>query len=164
MKLVQIVSLQETTRDIRSQMEWLESGIARADERNQSVINRVETVAEELAKAQVDTRSSYVLAEAEYLLKLADQRLLIERNPETATNLMRTAQGLLAQLEDGRLLTVREQLAQDIQLLSAILTSTYWEFRPNFWHLILYLMTLKLPVRRFSLESDSEPRMMLRNL
>ena len=118
-QLVQIVSLRETTRDIRSQMERLESGIARADERNQSVINRVETMAEELAKAQVDTRNSYVLAEAEYLLKLADQRLLIERNPETATNLMQTVQGLLAQLEDGRLLSVREQLAQDIQLLSA---------------------------------------------
>ena len=156
-QLVQIVSLRETTRDIRSQMERLESGIARADERNQSVINRVETVAEELAKAQVDTRNSYVLAEAEYLLKLADQRLLIERNPETATNLMHTVQGLLAQLEDGRLLSVREQLAQDIQLLSAIPHVDLLGIQAELLALDPVLNDLKLPIRRFNLESDSEP-------
>lgn len=155
-QLVQIVSLQENARDIRSQMERLESGVARADERNQSVINRVETVAEELAKAQVDTRSSYVLAEAEYLLKLADQRLLIERNPETATNLMRTAQGLLAQLEDGRLLSVREQLAQDIQLLSAIPNVDLLGIQAELLALDSVLNELKLPVRRLSLESGSQ--------
>ena len=156
-QLVQIVSLRETTRDIRSQMERLESGIARADERNQSVINRVETVAEELAKAQVDTRNSYVLAEAEYLLKLADQRLLIERNPETATNLMHTVQGLLAKLEDGRLLSVREQLAQDIQLLSAIPHVDLLGIQAELLALDPVLNDLKLPIRRFNLESDSEP-------
>lgn len=156
-QLVQIVSLRETTRDIRSQMERLESGLARADERNQSVINRVETVAEELAKAQVDTRSSYVLAEAEYLLKLADQRLLIERNPETATNLMRTVQGLLAQLEDGRLLSVREQLAKDLQLLSAIPNVDLLGIQAELLALDPVLNELKLPLRRLNLESDSEP-------
>jgi len=154
-QLVQIFGLQENTRDIRSQMERLESRIARADERNRSVINRVETVAEELAKAQVDTRSSYVLAEAEYLLKLADQRLLIERNPETATNLMRTAQGLLAQLEDGRLLSVREQLAQDIQLLSAIPNVDLLGIQAELMALDLVLNELKLPVRRLNLETDA---------
>ena len=156
-QLVQIVSLQETTRDIRSQMERLETGIARTDERNQSVINRVETVAEELAKAQVDTRSSYVLAEAEYLLKLADQRLLIERNPETATNLMRTVQGLLAPLEDGRLLSVREQLAKDLQLLSAIPNVDLLGIQAELLALDPVLNELKLPLRRLNLESDSEP-------
>ena len=155
-QLVQIVSLRETTRDIRSQMERLESRIARADEHNQSVINRVETMAEELAKAQVDTRNSYVFAEAEYLLKLADQRLLIERNPETATNLMQTVQGLLAQLEDSRLLSVREQLAQDIQLLSAIPHVDLLGIQAELLALDPVLNDLKLPIRRFNLESDSE--------
>ena len=155
-QLLQIVSLQENARDIRSQIEQLESGIARADERDQSVINRVETLAEELAKLQVDTRSSYVLAEAEYLLKLADQRLFIERNPQTATNLMRTAQALLAQLEDGRLLSVREQLAQDVQLLSAIPNVDLLGIQAELLALDPVLNELKLPVRRPNLETDSQ--------
>lgn len=156
-QIVQITSLQEITRDLESQVERLESGIVRADERNQSVINRVETVAEELAKTQVDTRSSYVLAEAEYLLKIADQRLLIERNPETVVNLMRTVQALLAQLEDGRLLFVREQLAEDLHLLSAIPNVDVWGIQAELLALDPVLNELKLPIRRLSLESDSQP-------
>ena len=119
-QIAQLERLEAATRRLDDQIQQLETDVGRADTRNQSVIDRVEMVAEELAKAQVDTRSSYVLAEAEYLLKLADQRLLIERNPETAVNLMRTAQALLGQLQDGRLLSVRERLAQDLQSLSAI--------------------------------------------
>jgi uroporphyrin-3 C-methyltransferase len=151
----QLENLKTTTQNLDKQMQRLESEIGRADARNQSVIDRVEVVAEQLAKAQVDTRSSYVLAEAEYLLKLADQRLLIERNPETAVTLMRTAQALLGQLQDGRLLSVRERLAQDLQSLSTVQSVDILGVQAELLALDPVLDDLQLPVRRLAPEEES---------
>ena len=151
----QLENLKTTTQNLDKQMQRLESEIGRADARNQSVIDRVEVVAEQLAKAQVDTRSSYVLAEAEYLLKLADQRLLIERNPETAVILMRTAQALLGQLQDGRLLSVRERLAQDLQSLSTVQSVDILGIQAELLALDPVLDDLQLPVRRLAPEEES---------
>ena len=151
----QLENLKTTTQNLDKQMQRLESEIGRADARNQSVIDRVEVVAEQLAKAQVDTRSSYVLAEAEYLLKLADQRLLIERNPETAVTLMRTAQALLGQLQDGRLLSVRERLAQDLQSLSTVQSVDILGIQAELLALDPVLDDLQLPVRRLAPKEES---------
>jgi len=151
----QFENLKTTTQNLDKQMQRLESEIGRADARNQSVIDRVEVVAEQLAKAQVDTRSSYVLAEAEYLLKLADQRLLIERNPETAVTLMRTAQALLGQLQDGRLLSVRERLAQDLQSLSTVQSVDILGIQAELLALDPVLDDLQLPLRRLATEEES---------
>lgn len=134
--------------EIQQQLNALAMQIERTESRNQSVIDRVEGVAEQLARAQVDTRSSYTLAEAEYLLKLADQRLLIERNPETAIVLMRTAQALLGQLDDGRLLPVREQLAADVQALSSVERIDVLGMQAELLALDAVLDALELPVRR----------------
>ncbi len=150
----QLENLKTTTQNLDKQMQRLESEIGRADARNQSVIDRVEVVAEQLAKAQVDTRSSYVLAEAEYLLKLADQRLLIERNTETAVTLMRTAQALLGQLQDGRLLSVRERLAQDLQSLSTVQSVDILGIQAELLALDSVLDNLQLPVRRLAPEEE----------
>ena len=158
-RLAQIKDLQIKTQNVDAAVERLTADIGRADSRNQSVIDRVEMVAEQLAKAQVDTRSSYVLAEAEYLLKLADQRLLIERNPETAVNLMRTAQALLGQLQDGRLLSVRERLAQDLQTLSAVQPIDILGIQAELLALDSVLDDLELPVRRLLPEANSEAQM-----
>ncbi len=150
----QLENLKTTTQNFDKQLQRLESEIGRADARNQSVIDRVEVVAEQLAKAQVDTRSSYVLAEAEYLLKLADQRLLIERNPETAVTLMRTAKALLGQLQDGRLLSVRERLAQDLQSLSTVQSVDILGIQAELLALDPVLDDLQLPVRRLATEEE----------
>ena len=94
------------------------------------------------------TRTSYTLAEAEYLLRLADQRMRIERNPENAVVLMRTAQALLGQLEDGRLLPIREQLAGDIQTLASIERIDVLGIQAEILALDAVLDRLQLPVRR----------------
>ena len=154
-QVAQLENLKITTQNLDKQMQRVESEIGRADARNQSVIDRVEVVAERLAKAQVDTRSSYVLAEAEYLLKLADQRLLIERNPETAVTLMRTAQALLGQLQDGRLLSVRERLAQDLQSLSTVQSVDILGIQAELLALDPVLDDLQLPLRRLAPEEES---------
>ena len=149
-QMVSIQVLESSSQKILDKIRRVNGEIERLDARNQAVINRTEAVAEQLAKSLVDTRSSYILAEAEYLLKLADQRLLVERNPETAVTLMRTAQALLGQLQDGRLLTVRKLLARDLQALESIPFIDVLGVQADLLALDSVLDDLQLPVRRLT--------------
>jgi len=144
----QLAATDNRLQGLTDELSRLGGEIQRSDARNQAVIDRVESVADALARAQVDTRTSYTLAEAEYLLKIADQRLLVERNPETAQTLMRTAQQLLGQLEDGRLLPVREALAADIQALDRVEMVDVLGVQAQLLALDSALDDLTLPVRR----------------
>lgn len=153
-----IVAIERTAAEVaglQAELSTLRQQITRTEDRNQALLNRVESVAEALTRAQVDTRTSYTLAEAEYLLKIADQRLLVERNPDTAQTLMRTAQGLLGQLEDGRLLPVREALAQDIQALDRVNTVDTLGIQAELLALDAALDDLTLPIRRLADDPDS---------
>ena len=149
-QMVSIQILESSSQKILDKIREINGEIERLDTRNQVVINRTEAVAEQLAKSLVDTRSSYILAEAEYLLKLADQRLIVERNPETAVTLMRTAQALLGQLQDGRLLTVRKLLAKDLQALESIPFIDVLGVQADLLALDSVLDDLQLPVRRLT--------------
>jgi HemX. len=71
----QLAATDNRLQGLTDELSRLGGEIQRSDARNQAVIDRVESVADALARAQVDTRTSYTLAEAEYLLKIADQRL-----------------------------------------------------------------------------------------
>jgi uroporphyrin-3 C-methyltransferase len=62
-------------------------------------------------------REDWQLAEAEYLLRLANQRLLMERNPTSALPLLEAADHIVGAVEDVELLLVREALARDLMAL-----------------------------------------------
>ena len=155
-QMASIKLLESSSKEIQEDINRINIEIADLDARNQIAIDSTEAVAEQLAKSLVDTRSSYILAEAEYLLKLADQRLLIERNPETALTLMRTAQALLGQLQDGRLLTARNLLARDLQALESIPFIDVIGIHADLLALDLVLDDLQLPVQRLTPVSSKE--------
>jgi len=60
------------------------------------------------------SRDDWVLAEAEYLLRLANQRLLMERGTRGAQALLRAADEILLELDQVDLLPVREALGQEM--------------------------------------------------
>ncbi|GMG85917.1 uroporphyrinogen-III C-methyltransferase [Biformimicrobium ophioploci] len=63
------------------------------------------------------TREDWQLAEANYLLRLASQRLQMERNAEGALGLVTSADRILKELDMHGLFATREQLARDIAAL-----------------------------------------------
>lgn len=65
-------------------------------------------------------RKDWLLAEAEYLIKLASHRLLLEQDVKTAITAMEGANTRLAEVGDPSLLTVRKQISQDIQRLKSV--------------------------------------------
>lgn len=64
------------------------------------------------------TTDDWRLAEVEYLLRLANQRILTARDAGTALNLLRASDQILLELGDPRLFTVRQAIADDRAALS----------------------------------------------
>lgn len=66
------------------------------------------------------SRQSWMLAEAEYLLRLANQRLVVEQAVQSSLALLKAADSILLQIDDVNLFEVRGVLAKEISSLQAI--------------------------------------------
>ncbi len=87
---------------------------------NQSISDiqlNINSHARRLRELSTTSRSDWLLAEAEYLIRLANQRLITERNTKNATSLLVTADGILRDLDEVDLLPVRKALAKSITAL-----------------------------------------------
>lgn len=80
---------------------------------------QMEALAERVRSSEGVREGDWVVAEAQYLLRLADQRLLISRDTESAAELLEAADALLRELSYPELVSVRQALAQDISSLRA---------------------------------------------
>ncbi|MGO1462968.1 MAG: uroporphyrinogen-III C-methyltransferase [Oleiphilaceae bacterium] len=76
--------------------------------------------ARELLEAGNRTRTDWLLAEAEYLLRIANQRLLIEKDIKGALSALKATDEVLAESDDIGVYPVRQQLAQEILSLKSI--------------------------------------------
>lgn len=74
----------------------------------------------ELTRFTAADRESWLLAEAEYLLRLANQRLLMTGDTQAAAALLASADAVIKQMEDPALLSVRAALATDIAAVRAV--------------------------------------------
>jgi len=87
-------------------------------DRNQRFITeRLDAQQNRLAEISSTDHSDWKLAEAEYLLKLAHQRVLMEKSPRNAIALMQEADRILRDLDDSNVFPLRDALAQDLTAL-----------------------------------------------
>jgi uroporphyrin-III C-methyltransferase len=64
-------------------------------------------------------REDWSLAEAEYLMKLANQRVLMGKDVESAAELLTSADGILREVNDAALYSVRQVIAEEITALKS---------------------------------------------
>jgi uroporphyrin-3 C-methyltransferase len=74
----------------------------------------------ELARYSADERDDWLLAEAQYLTRLASQQLLMAGDAAAAQSLLENADGILLQLDDVRLHDARAAVAVDLAAVRAI--------------------------------------------
>jgi uroporphyrin-3 C-methyltransferase len=74
----------------------------------------------QLAKQAPPSSREWKIAEVAYLLRIANYRLLMERDSEGALELLRAADGILAELDDFAYYQVRARLASEIRALSSL--------------------------------------------
>lgn len=82
--------------------------------------NRVESQQQQLTTLATADRSDWQLTEAEYLLQLANQRLLLGGDPKTALEQLLGADNIIHGLDDSGLLPTRAALAKDIAALKTV--------------------------------------------
>ncbi|PAR46522.1 uroporphyrinogen-III C-methyltransferase [Vibrio metoecus] len=109
----------------------LEQTVSKATSQATEITHRAETVLEQqqksieslqLAVADIKGRrpNDWLLAEADYLVKLAGRKLFLEHDAETATQLMESADQRIAALNDPSLTPLRKAMANDITALKNI--------------------------------------------
>ncbi|TQQ25759.1 uroporphyrinogen-III C-methyltransferase [Vibrio cholerae] len=109
----------------------LEQTVSKATSQATEITHRAETVLEQqqksieslqLAVSDIKGRrpNDWLLAEADYLVKLAGRKLFLEHDVETATQLMESADQRIAALNDPSLTPLRKAMANDITTLKNI--------------------------------------------
>ncbi|NWO04998.1 MAG: uroporphyrinogen-III C-methyltransferase [Alteromonadaceae bacterium] len=103
-----------------SRLQALEQRLAEQRELIATQRRQIDHNARELLEAGNRTRTDWLLAEAEYLLRIANQRLLIEKDIKGALSALQSADEVLAESDDVGVYPVRQQLAREIQSLKGI--------------------------------------------
>ncbi|MFQ3788835.1 uroporphyrinogen-III C-methyltransferase [Halomonas sp. A29] len=80
----------------------------------------LDQVLEELSREQDTDEREWIHAEAAYLLRLANQRLQLERDVEGAAALLRTADARLNEADNPALLSIRRAIASELSILDAV--------------------------------------------
>ena len=86
----------------------------------QNIELRVNAQGKRLVELSSTTRSDWLLAEAEYLARLAKQRLQTERSIESSLALLESVDAILTQIDDPNLLAARTAVAEDITSLRLV--------------------------------------------
>lgn len=81
---------------------------------------QIETQQQRLTQLASSDRSDWQLVEAEYLLQLANQRLLLGGDVKTALEQFAAADNIIRNIDDSSLLPTRASLAKDIAALKAV--------------------------------------------
>lgn len=100
-----------------SRLQQLESGM---QAQLQQLESQVQEQRQALARISGGDSDSWLLAEVEYLLRLANQRLIMTGDTDSAQALLKSADNILRQLDDATLYPVRRALAVDLAALRAV--------------------------------------------
>ncbi len=106
-------SLQQQMAALKAQAQTDKSGIDTLQERLTQSIQQV------MSREQ-SSRKDWLLAEVEYLLRLANQRVLMEQTADGALKLLKSADLILKETDDVSIYEVRKALAADIAALESV--------------------------------------------
>ena len=111
----QVASVNQNLTLLQSQSSKEQKGIEELQTRLTQSIQQV------MAK-QGNSRKDWLLAEVEYLLRLANQRVLMENTSSGALALLKSADKILKETDDVSIYAVRKTLASDIAALESVPT------------------------------------------
>lgn len=119
-----IESQSQKLQQLQSEQQTVSQSVAGTDEVAQTVQDSLQAVHQRLdahnkrlISISSTSRDDWLLAEAEYLLRLANQRLLTERASKGAQGLLETADKILAEMDDVDLFPIRQAIGEDLAAL-----------------------------------------------
>lgn len=121
------IQQQVTIQGVNEQLAQLKQQQQDTSVQNINQIKNLETFQESLRKNLTKIvqnnqyfRNDWLLSEAEYLIQLANYRLLLEKDVTTAIVALKAADIRLAELSEPGLLKIREMLKNDLQALNNV--------------------------------------------
>ncbi len=116
----QVVALNDLQRQLSSQRATARTTREQLQEKFDELQASLLQQSQQIGELQRVDRSAWQLAEAEYLLQLAAQRLVLGGDPESALRMLLQVDEILRDIDDSALLPVRAALADDIAALKAV--------------------------------------------
>lgn len=117
-------SLGQQQRKLEGALESQRESLAqlRSDQQRQlgNLLDRSQQLEATVDKLATVDRRDWLIAEAEYLLRLANQRLQLGRDARAAAQLLASADQVLLEMDDAGLHTVRAELAKEIATLQSV--------------------------------------------
>jgi uroporphyrin-3 C-methyltransferase len=110
-KLEQQQQLSRQTVQQQSQL------VGQLEDQLYSINLRLNSQAERILQLGTASRGDWMLSEAAYLIRLANQRLQVERSIENPLAILENVDNIFVQLNDPELIPVRRALAEDIAAL-----------------------------------------------
>ncbi len=107
----------DALRDLETQVRQEVDRLAQAQQASEA---RLQAALERLYQRMGRSSVDWILAEAEYLLRLANARLQLAQDPDTAIAALRAADERLASLDDPALQPVRAAIAEEIAALEGL--------------------------------------------
>jgi uroporphyrin-3 C-methyltransferase len=104
----QVRQFQQQTSQLQDQLQQ------QLEQRNRELQQQLNGLRQQIQAITTTTTDDWKLAEAYYLTRLAGQRLLMERDTESALALLQSADRIVRNYPDPNLFPVREALADDI--------------------------------------------------
>lgn len=101
-------------------LQALEQSLSSQQNRLATLQRQIDHNARELLAAGNRTRTDWLLAEAEYLMRVGNQRLLIEKDIHGALTALEEADQVLRESDDVGVYPVRQQLAKEVLALKTI--------------------------------------------
>ena len=99
--------------DLANQKQQFQSDLLELGQRQESTALRVQALSN-------ISRDDWKLTEASYLLRMANQRILLEHETANALALAESANSVLSELDNADLFAVRKKLAEEIQTLKMV--------------------------------------------
>ena len=111
-------SVQEVSHQAQLQRQRAETRMQQLTDEQQSLGHRVSLLSALLGRSE----QGWGLSEVEYLLRIANQRLLLQTDVKTAKLALLSADARLRELADPHYFGVREQIAAELEALEAVPT------------------------------------------
>ncbi|MGB0360835.1 MAG: uroporphyrinogen-III C-methyltransferase, partial [Endozoicomonas sp.] len=112
-----LTTVDETTTPALETLQNLVFGLEKREER---LLSRIDWLSTKVTNLEGSSRSQWYIGEVEFLLRLANQRLLTSHDTASALSLMESADQILDQMNEFSVFPLREALTEDIAVLKTI--------------------------------------------
>ncbi|EOH6070881.1 TPA: uroporphyrinogen-III C-methyltransferase [Klebsiella michiganensis] len=120
----QIAALQKAQESQKSELEGIikqqADQLTEAQRQQDSLAKKLEEVQEKVAVISGSDAKTWLLAQADFLVKLAGRKLWSDQDVTTAAALLKSADASLADMNDPSLISARRAITDDIASLSAV--------------------------------------------